>query len=125
MWGARALSLRSSPIIESSSLLPTTPSLCPASALWSSRIHLDVSPGRGPSSDTSKWRKDGGGDARTTHVSGGGACPRIMIVAREPLTFCGNEGAMGLSEPVAVAVDAAITTVDDLVDELLERKVLS
>jgi hypothetical protein len=48
-----------------------------------------------------------------------------MIVACEPLTFCANEGAMGLSEPVAVAVDAAITTVDDLVDELLERKVLS
>jgi hypothetical protein len=31
---------------------------------------------------------------------------------------------MGLSEPVAGA-DAAITAVDDLVDELLERKVLS
>jgi hypothetical protein len=32
---------------------------------------------------------------------------------------------MGLSEPVAGAVDAAITAVDALVDELLERKVLS
>jgi hydrogenase maturation protease len=48
-----------------------------------------------------------------------------MIVACEPLTFCGNEGAMGLSEPVAVAVNAAITTVEDLADELLEGKVLS
>jgi hydrogenase maturation protease len=55
----------------------------------------------------------------------GGACPRIMVVACEPLTFGGDDGAMGLSEPVAAAVDAAITTVDELVDELLERKVLS
>ena len=32
---------------------------------------------------------------------------------------------MGLSEPVAAAVDTATTTVEDLVYELLERKVLS
>jgi hydrogenase maturation protease len=55
----------------------------------------------------------------------GGACPRIMVVACEPLTFGGEDGAMGLSEPVAAAVDAAITTVEDLVGELLEGKVLS
>jgi hypothetical protein len=33
--------------------------------------------------------------------------------------------AMGLSELVSAAVNAAIATVDDLFDELLERKVLS
>jgi hypothetical protein len=32
---------------------------------------------------------------------------------------------MGLSELVSAAVNAAIATVDDLFDELLERKVLS
>ena len=55
----------------------------------------------------------------------GGGCPRIMVVACEPLTFGGEDGAMGLSEPVAAAVDAAIATVEDLIDELLKRKVMS
>jgi hypothetical protein len=52
----------------------------------------------------------------------GGTWWRIMAVACERLTFGGNNGAMGLSEPAAAAVNAAIATVDDLLDDLLERK---
>ena len=55
----------------------------------------------------------------------GGSCPRIILVACEPLTFGDKNGAVGLSEPVAAAVDAAIATVEDLIDELREGKVLS
>ena len=55
----------------------------------------------------------------------GGKCPLIRVVACEPLTFGGEDGAMGLSEPVAAALDTAIATVDQLVDELSERKVMS
>jgi hydrogenase maturation protease len=55
----------------------------------------------------------------------GGTCPRIVIVACEPLTFGDEDGVMGLSEPVAAAVDAASATVDELVDQLLTRKVMS
>jgi hydrogenase maturation protease len=54
----------------------------------------------------------------------GGSCPRIIVVACEPLTFGGEDGVMGLSEPVARAVEAAITTVDELIDELLKEKVM-
>lgn len=55
----------------------------------------------------------------------GGSCPHIRVVACEPLTFGGDDGAMGLSEPVAAAVDAAIATVEDLIHELLKAKVMS
>ena len=49
----------------------------------------------------------------------GGECRRILLVACEPLTF-GDEydGAMGLSEPVAAAIDGAVLTVEELVREL-------
>lgn len=41
--------------------------------------------------------------------------------------FGGDDGAVGLNEPVTAAVDTAITTVEDedLVDELFKGKVLS
>ena len=45
----------------------------------------------------------------------GGKCKRVLLVACEPLTFGGDEGIMGLSEPVAAALDAAVATVEDLV----------
>lgn len=48
----------------------------------------------------------------------GGACKRVFLVACEPLTFGGEDGVMGLSEPVAAAVDAAAKTVEDLVAAL-------
>jgi hydrogenase maturation protease len=55
----------------------------------------------------------------------GSSCPLIRVVACEPLTFGGEDGAMGLSEPVAAAVDAAIATVEELIDELQKGKVMS
>jgi len=48
----------------------------------------------------------------------GGACRRILVVACEPLTFGGVEGVMGLSEPVAAAIDPAIRMIQDLLGEL-------
>jgi len=48
----------------------------------------------------------------------GGNCKRVLLVACEPLTFGGEQGVMGLSEPVAAALDAAVATVEDLVVEL-------
>lgn len=50
----------------------------------------------------------------------GGACKRVLLVACEPLTFGGDEGVMGLSAPVAAAVDAAVKTVEDVVSEMLD-----
>jgi hydrogenase maturation protease len=52
----------------------------------------------------------------------GGACKRVLLVACEPLTFGGDEGVMGLSEPVAAAVDVAVKTVEDLVEELIKAE---
>jgi hydrogenase maturation protease len=49
----------------------------------------------------------------------GGACKRVVLVACEPLTLGGEEGIMGLSEPVAAALDTAVTTVEGIVDELM------
>jgi len=49
----------------------------------------------------------------------GGSCKRVMLVACEPLTLGGEEGAMGLSEPVAAAIDAAVGIVEDLVEHLI------
>jgi hydrogenase maturation protease len=48
----------------------------------------------------------------------GGACKRVLLVACEPLTFGGEAGVMGLSKPVAAALDAAVTTVEELVAEI-------
>ena len=51
----------------------------------------------------------------------GGTCQRVLLVACEPLTFGGEEGVMGLSEPVREAVDAAVSTVEGLIAELMEE----
>ena len=50
----------------------------------------------------------------------GGTCKRVLLVACEPLTFGGEGGVMGLSEPVAAALGAAVKTVEDLVAELTD-----
>jgi hydrogenase maturation protease len=50
----------------------------------------------------------------------GGACERVLLVLCEPLTFGGDEGIMGLSEPVCEAIDAAVATVERLIVELME-----
>jgi hydrogenase maturation protease len=50
----------------------------------------------------------------------GGACRRILLVACEPLTFDGADGAMGLSRPVATAQGV----IEDVVRQLLEAEVV-
>ena len=55
----------------------------------------------------------------------GGQCERVLLVACEPLTFGGEVGVMGLSEPVREAVEAAVGTVEELVGELMTAPSLS
>jgi len=52
-------------------------------------------------------------------------CPRIRVLACEPLTFAGEEGAMGLSAPVAAAVAPAIAMLDRLIDDLLHDETIT
>lgn len=53
----------------------------------------------------------------------GGGCERIVLVACEPLDLGGQEGRMGLSEPVARAIDPAVKAVEDLIaDFVLNQK---
>lgn len=53
----------------------------------------------------------------------GGHCDRLVLVGCEPLTFGDEEeGAMGLSPPVAAAVDEAVAAVETLIRELLEEQ---
>jgi hydrogenase maturation protease len=55
----------------------------------------------------------------------GGALPRVFIVGCEPETLGTEEeeqGRMGLSEPVAVAVEKAVGVVTSLVERLLARE---
>jgi len=49
----------------------------------------------------------------------GGGYGHILLVGCEPLTLGPEEGQMGLSEPVAAAVDEAVSVVESLVRELL------
>jgi hydrogenase maturation protease len=49
----------------------------------------------------------------------GGCCGNILLVGCEPFTLGPEEGQMGLSEPVAAAVEEAVITVESLVRELL------
>jgi len=52
----------------------------------------------------------------------GGSCERLLLVACEPATFGDEEeGLMGLSPPVAAAVDHAVAAVETLVGRLLEE----
>jgi hydrogenase maturation protease len=55
-----------------------------------------------------------------------GRCERLVLVGCEPETF-GDEddGAMGLSPPVAAALDAAVLTIESLVGELLEQEMVA
>jgi hydrogenase maturation protease len=52
----------------------------------------------------------------------GGACPRLLVIACEPLTFGDEDGAMGLSEPVAAAVEPAVAAIEALVRNLLREQ---
>lgn len=51
----------------------------------------------------------------------GGEFKRILLVGCEPQTLGGEEGLMGLSEPVEGAVDEAVEVVESLVAKLLEE----
>ena len=48
----------------------------------------------------------------------GGEAPPILLVACEPQTLGGEEGAMGLSPPVAAAIEPAIDAIEALVQRL-------
>jgi len=52
----------------------------------------------------------------------GGCCPRLLVVACEPLTFGDEDGAMGLSAPVAAAVEPAVAAIAALVGRLLNEQ---
>ncbi|HUI22291.1 MAG TPA: hydrogenase maturation protease [Methylocella sp.] len=52
----------------------------------------------------------------------GGTCRQIFLVACEPLTFGGEEGLLGLSAPVATAVQIAVGTVEELIDQLIKAE---
>ncbi len=49
----------------------------------------------------------------------GGNCRRVLLVACEPLSLGGEEGVMGLSEPVTAAVAVAAETVEELIDGMM------
>jgi hydrogenase maturation protease len=49
----------------------------------------------------------------------GGSCQNILLVGCEPADLGGVEGRMGLSKPVAAAVDEACNMVESLVEEFL------
>jgi hydrogenase maturation protease len=51
----------------------------------------------------------------------GGEFRRILLVGCEPETLGGEEGMMGLSEPVAASLDEAVRVVESLVARLLEE----
>jgi hydrogenase maturation protease len=53
----------------------------------------------------------------------GGQLTKIVLVGCEPQTFGPEEGLMGLSEPVAAAVPAAVQIVESLVAKQLETSV--
>jgi hydrogenase maturation protease len=48
----------------------------------------------------------------------GGGCRRILLVACEPEECGGEDGCMGLSAPVAAAVEPAIEAIEALIGEL-------
>jgi hydrogenase maturation protease len=53
----------------------------------------------------------------------GGQPKRLLVVGCEPATFGPeNEGQMGLSEPVQLAVDEAVQLVESLVQKLIDEK---
>jgi hydrogenase maturation protease len=51
-----------------------------------------------------------------------GRVSRILLVGCEPETLGGEDGRMGLSEPVSAAVDEAILVIESLVADLLRKE---
>lgn len=53
----------------------------------------------------------------------GGRCRRIVLVGCEPAMFDDEyDGAMGLSAPVAAAVDSAVEVIEELVGDLMKSE---
>jgi hydrogenase maturation protease len=52
----------------------------------------------------------------------GGEFKRILLVGCEPATFGPEEGQMGLSEPVSLAVEEAARVVESLVTKILDSR---
>jgi hydrogenase maturation protease len=52
----------------------------------------------------------------------GGEFKRILLVGCEPAPLQSEDGEMGLSEPVAAAVDEAIRIIESLIAQILEEK---
>ena len=59
---------------------------------------------------------------RMASAMNGGLKKKVLLVGCEPATFGGEEGHMGLSDPVAAAVDEAVTLVASVVDKLLRKQ---
>jgi hydrogenase maturation protease len=49
----------------------------------------------------------------------GGKCSRILLVACEPADLGGEDGAMGLTPPVAAAIEPAVAAVERLIAQIL------
>ena len=50
-----------------------------------------------------------------------GSLKKVLLVGCEPATFCGEEGQMGLSEPINAAIDEAVKLVASVVDRILQE----
>jgi hydrogenase maturation protease len=48
--------------------------------------------------------------------------PRILLVGCEPATLGGEEGTMGLSEPLEAALDQAVKMIEEVVERLLQER---
>ena len=60
-----------------------------------------------------------------TVYSMGGSCERIVLVGCEPADLGGEEGRMGLTEPLTAAIDEACRIVRSLVEEFLAKQTLN
>jgi hydrogenase maturation protease len=51
-----------------------------------------------------------------------GGLQKVLLVGCEPVTFGGEEGQMGLSEPVQTAVEEAVEMVTSVVEKILQER---
>jgi len=51
-----------------------------------------------------------------------GSLKKVLLVGCEPANFGGEEGCMGLSQPVEAAVDEAVKMVVSVVDRILQER---
>ena len=59
---------------------------------------------------------------RMASAMNGGLKKKVLLVGCEPATFGGEEGHMGLSEPVAAAVNEAVKLVTSVVQKILQQR---